>query len=418
MSAGSNATALLRRLAGFAVAAALLAFAASQVPWRDTLTLRPGQEAPGESYPGQILGEWRTESQTVLFRFAEGVAAGELLTGHPLEAVLARGGVVEATREGISAPAAEGPRRTLACRVEWRPGMPRAFRELELAGLLPAAACLLLASVFVATRWWRLLAQAGCYARWTTAFRLTYVGLFFNTVLPGSTGGDLARAYVVVRDHPERRASALTSVVLDRLIGLVAMVLLAVAAIWTADDRFAPLRLWVAVALAVMVLGLGAFVSPTLRRLARVDRLLARLPQGRRLASLDEALRYQVARPGALVPALLLSFGNHLSSTAAIYWIGHAFGDGHGFHDYLCFTTVANTVSALPLSPGGLGVGEVAFGSLMALGGGLYMLGVATSLVYRLILTAMGLAGGIFLLLPGGAAVRREFAAGRDAAGD
>ena len=70
---------------------------------------------------------------------------------------------------------------------------------------------------------------------------------------------------------------------------------------------------------------------------------------------------------------------------------------------------MANTLTAVPISPGGLGVGEVLIGGLFQLGGGMRLLGVASSFVYRLVLASLGLAGGVFLLLPGGSAMRRKF---------
>jgi uncharacterized membrane protein YbhN (UPF0104 family) len=99
-----------------------------------------------------------------------------------------------------------------------------------------------------------------------------------------------------------------------------------------------------------------------------------------------------------------------------VYWLGHSFGDGLTYLDYLCIVTVANTLSSVPISPGGLGVGEVLFGTLFRMAGGLYLLGVASSFTYRLLLMALGLSGGLLLLLPGGGAVRRQFAEERKAA--
>ncbi len=63
-----------------------------------------------------------------------------------------------------------------------------------------------------------------CY--WANTLRLTFLGLFFNLVLPGITGGDLPKALMVVREHPERRAHALASVVIDRLLGLWVLLVL------------------------------------------------------------------------------------------------------------------------------------------------------------------------------------------------
>jgi len=392
-----------------AVAALLLFLVSRTVPWQDTVALRRAESGPSETYRGAIEGDWTSAS--IAFRFAAGqsVPEGSLLEGTPLAGAPRAGARVALTRSSLEGRGEQGqPERLEELRVEWHPGMPRAFRGLQPRGLAVAFLFLFLATLCVSTRWWRLLILSGCGTGWWNAFRLSYVGLFFNTVLPGSTGGDIARAYVVVRDHPERRARALMTVMVDRVLGLVAMALVASIAVYANDARFAHLRGWVLLALAAMVGGLTAVLHPTLRRWMRFDRILARLPQARRLGQLDAALREYAHHPREMALAILLSCANHLCATGAAFALGHAFGDGLSFHDYVCIVTIANTLTAVPISPGGLGVGEVLFGELFAVAGGMRLLGVATSFVYRLVLVAIGLFGGLFLLAPSGAAVRRE----------
>src|SRR5690606_27021291 len=99
--------------------------------------------------------------------------------------------------------------------VTWRPGLPRVFLDVRPAGLALALALLVTGVFLGVTRWWRLLRIAGCGTSWLAAARLTYLGLFFNLVLPGLTGGDLVKAGMAVRDHPHARADALVSVVVD-----------------------------------------------------------------------------------------------------------------------------------------------------------------------------------------------------------
>ncbi len=56
----------------------------------------------------------------------------------------------------------------------------------------------------------------------------------------------------------------------------------------------------------------------------------------------------------------------------------------------------------MPITPSGWGVGEWAFGSLFHVLASPSTLGVAVSVAYRLLSMLLGLAGGLFLLLPGG----------------
>ncbi len=409
------------RVLGLIVAGSLLWLAASRVPWSDELIVggTEGVVAPA-SFSGDLIGDWR--GTWVVFRFQPGSLAPDSPFGASiLENALRDGGPLYVNRHGLAeldphSPATPPDKASLAAEVTLRPGMPSAFRRLEPGPIAGAFGFILLCVLSVVTRWWRLLSLTDCATPWLACVRLTFVGLFFNTVLPGSTGGDIARAYVVVRDHPERRAGALVSVVMDRLLGLLAMTLLASAAVATADERFSFLLPWtlgVAIALAV---GLLAIAHEGVRRLLHVEQILRRLPQARRLLDLDSNVRGILKHPGELALALILSFANHLFATAAIYSLGRAFGADLTFHDFLCVCTVANTLTAIPISPGGLGVGEVLFGSLFEVAGSLYMLGVASSFTYRLVMMAAGLLGGLALVLPGGNSLLADFRAGQRAA--
>jgi len=57
----------------------------------------------------------------------------------------------------------------------------------------------------------------------------TFVGYFFNNFLPGNVGGDVMRGYGLAR-YTERTAEAALSVVVDRIVGLMAWMSAAVAA--------------------------------------------------------------------------------------------------------------------------------------------------------------------------------------------
>jgi len=409
------------RLLSLIVAAALLWLVASRVPWRDELVLHPGGTSGDPvALQGDLLGDWR--DAWVLFRFQpDSLAADSPLRGTIIEGALNEGGALFVNRQGLAAVNPSAPTRppdevTLPAMVTLKPGMPSAFMRLEAGPIACALGFVLLCVLCIVTRWWRLLYLTGCTTPWLTCVRLTFVGMFFNTVLPGSTGGDLARAYVVVREHPERRAGALVSVLMDRLLGLMAMTLLASAAVASADERFAFLLPWTLCAAVALAMGLLALAHEGVRRFLRVDQILRRLPQARRLLDLDSNVKSILRRPGELVIALTLSMGNHLFAAGAICSLGRAFGADLPFLDFLCVSTVANTLTAVPISPGGLGVGEVLFGSLFEVAGSLYMLGVASSFTYRLVMMAAGLLGGLALVLPGGGSLLADFREGRRAA--
>ncbi|MDA0947800.1 MAG: lysylphosphatidylglycerol synthase transmembrane domain-containing protein [Planctomycetota bacterium] len=394
-----------RALLGVLVAAALLAYALAQVPLRDQLRAGPVE---GESLLSAKItldgGRWR----------------GEALAGQVLELELAPGhpegwaGLRPGDRLELLQPVA-GPGRVQGVEAAWielRPGLQSLLRSSSPWAFPASLLTLAAATLLIATRWWRLLAAAGCETRWGTAFRITWTSLFFNVALPGLSGGDVARAWIAVRGNPARQEAALASVAADRVFGLWAMTLVAAVAVLLGGEAFETLRLPVLGAAGGISFAWFLYAFGPLGRVLGTG-VLSRLPMGQRLARL-EATGGGLARavPTVLV-ALALSVLNHLACALSIWWVARGLGSQLGFVPVLVVSTVANTLSAIPLAPAGLGVGELLFGSLFELAGGSWAIGVASSLAWRLVLVALGLLGGAGALLPGGRELHRAF---RDAA--
>ncbi len=69
-------------------------------------------------------------------------------------------------------------------------------------------------------RWYLLVRALDLPFTIGAAYRLGLVGSFWNTFAPGSVGGDLVKAYYIARGQPGRRAAAVATVIVDRLVGL------------------------------------------------------------------------------------------------------------------------------------------------------------------------------------------------------
>ncbi len=393
-SAGARRNLLLRGI-GMVVFALALWLISRNISWQDMVQveLRSGEGAV--VIQGSIESDWRT--RPLDFRCSSSVKSLGLSEGQAL--IVEEERIVRPSGEVlVSISGAQGP--VAADLIDVRPGMAQTLSGVRASRLGIAFALLALASLTVATRWWRLLAVHHCPTRWLDAVRFTYVGLFFNVIFPGFNGGDVARAVAVVQRHPDRRPEALMSVVVDRVLGLLSMVMIGAGFVLSCDDRAADLKVPVTAAAAGLLLGAALFCSAPIRRLVRLDALLARLPLGEKLARLDRSARLVVARPAELAGALLLSSMNHLLTGAAVSFIAAGLGSQLGFAEWMSTTAIANTISGLPISPGGLGVGEHLFGSLAAILGSTYAMGVATSLIFRMGLYALSMLGGLALLAP------------------
>src|SRR4051812_42036185 len=92
--------------------------------------------------------------------------------------------------------------------------------------LLLLAAILIFPITFLITsyRWHELLKVLDIRIGQARTFVLNMVGAFYNTFMPGSTGGDVLKAWYVAK-HTTMRTRAVMSVLVDRMIGLLALIM-------------------------------------------------------------------------------------------------------------------------------------------------------------------------------------------------
>lgn len=296
----------------------------------------------------------------------------------------------------------DGALRTLdAARFEVTPGLKTLYSHLALAPYLLAAALFLVGVVFAVVRWWLLVRVLAIPFTLRQAAKWTFVGFFFNNVVPGLVGGDLPKMYFVARDAP-RKTHAVLTVAVDRILGLLALAIVAAVAFAIDRGRYeSPELRWIGWlilgVLAALVGGCVMACSRGLRRAIVSDERLARIPGGRILQTVEEAIALYRGRPGVLLAAIGLSCGNHVLSMIAWWLIGTALGGVLTIGPYFVIVPIIQMAKSVPLTPSGWGVGEALFAKLLPLYGESATLGVALSITYQLTYLAFSLAGGVLL---------------------
>jgi glycosyltransferase 2 family protein len=134
------------------------------------------------------------------------------------------------------------------------------FRHMDL--LWMGAALASYAVMLMVSAWrWRLLLQVQTVdVSFATLTRSFLVATFFNNFLPSNIGGDVVRVADTV-PYAGSRTLATTVVLLDRLLGLIALLGVAAVASALASSAGVPLRGMVYVWLALGALGTGLFVT-------------------------------------------------------------------------------------------------------------------------------------------------------------
>src|SRR3954471_20584304 len=100
--------------------------------------------------------------------------------------------------------------------------------------MVAALLCTLLMAALSYIRWHILIRAVGIDARLVDTLRLGSLGFALNFVSPGSIGGDFFKAVFLAHGHRNLRPEAIATVVADRVVGLLTMLLLASAGILAA----------------------------------------------------------------------------------------------------------------------------------------------------------------------------------------
>lgn len=274
-----------------------------------------------------------------------------------------------------------------------------------------AQALLLVAFGFMSARVVVLFRAVGMKLTIGDAIQLSLVGIFFNLVLPGAGGGDVVRIWFATHGNVGRRAEVVTVMLLDRVIGLFALILwpLLVLPIFGTVRALPAVQVLATAAAAVlfgMLLLLVVVFSDWLRESALVRWMFARLPLGGLVERMVDTVRDYRRRPGALIWAGLISLFAHTLSIGVVVLLARVvLGDNFDWA-VTALIPLGFLANALPLTPGGLGVGEAAFDSLFSLAGLSH--GAVVLIGWRLLLLLPALLG-LVVYLRG----RRQFVAGQ-----
>ena len=226
-------------------------------------------------------------------------------------------------------------------------------------------------------RWWLLLEAQDVDVAPRQLFSSYLVALFFNNLLPSNIGGDVVRIGDTAK-LARSKTLATTVVLLDRVMGVMALVLVAACGATLVATRSAaghaavplwPSWFWANLPSwfwAVFVAGAAA-TTPALVAPAGVGRLLQPLttfhPEwvGGRISSLTITLERFKEHPAALVSC----FGGAIFVQVAT--VGFYLAVAHALHlhiapsDLAVIVPVSGVIQMVPISFGGLGVREWAF---------------------------------------------------------
>ncbi len=243
------------------------------------------------------------------------------------------------------------------------------------ASLVPFGLVLGLCSI----RWKCLLSAQDIDYSMRDAFALTMVGHFFNQFLLGTTGGDVVKAYAIATEHRANKGAAVMSVFVDRIVGLLVLVGVALLAIPFNLERIlghSYLQFLAAltgfVFLASLVGGY-AFFSDRVRSHGLVRSIVRQLPLPVRgiVGKLTNAVYIYKFHRRVMLMAVLSSLLVHLLIVVMHLLLAQSLGaQGFSWGAFFFLIPLAQIAMAIPLNPpGAIGTGEWIYATLLPLAG-------------------------------------------------
>jgi uncharacterized membrane protein YbhN (UPF0104 family) len=256
-------------------------------------------------------------------------------------------------------------------------------------------------------RWQILVVAVGIDFRIPEAFRLGALGHVLNFVSLGNLGGDFFKAVFLAHKRPGLRTEAITTVIVDRLVGLAVMLILASGGILATgllrtDD--VALR---SLCQMILLSTTGGLVGAALLLLVPSltgPRIIAwgkSIPlAGTTIARLLRAARSYRDQKQMLFCASAVSFVVDLTYITSFYLVAKGLPVvSPNFIEHLVIVPVASLAGAIPITPAGLGTLELATDQMYeAMPGIDNGVGTIVTLAHRLTMVAVAVMGVIYYL--------------------
>tara|TARA_R110000868_G_scaffold229901_5_gene483040 strand:- start:3672 stop:4661 length:990 start_codon:yes stop_codon:yes gene_type:complete len=224
---------------------------------------------------------------------------------------------------------------------------------------------------------WRLLLKVKSEAELpvTSMIKLTWIGLFFNSVLPGAVTGDLIKlVYARDLDRKLDRTFLVTTALVDRILGLIGLLFLLgvfslgnYSELASYGDKMRNILHFNFLLFAGVIFFLALLFLPERITLPIRD-LMGKTPLlGAKIKKTLDQVWLIGGDKLTVLKCLLISVGLQFSNVVG-FWILTApfYGKELSIMQVFTFVPLGQMAVAVPISPAGIGVGHVIFETLFS----------------------------------------------------
>ncbi|MGE4232615.1 MAG: lysylphosphatidylglycerol synthase transmembrane domain-containing protein [Bacteriovoracia bacterium] len=255
-------------------------------------------------------------------------------------------------------------------------------------------------------RWFKLLRGQDLKVSFSDTFRLSMIGVFFNTAIPGAVSGDVVKGYYVVRKQPHGRGriKAFTTLLMDRLLGLSALICVSFGAMLLNLNEIlaTPSLKHLCGLITLLWVGVVIFYSFVLidwKLFKKIIQMAERIPGiGGLLSKFFEAVKAYENCRHVIFQGLFVSVIIHCSIIAAFIILSRTLGGFAGvpIDRFFFLVPFGLLITAIPIAPAGLGTGHAAFLGLFQMVG--TKAGADLFTAYVTFQIFISLIGGLFYL--------------------
>lgn len=227
----------------------------------------------------------------------------------------------------------------------------------------------------IGLRWWVFMRAQEIRVPAFLAVKLTFLGQFFSNFMPSAVGGDVIRAWYVSRYIAHKRLQAALGVLMDRLMGLVATLILAVMSyllfmrgqgifefgrtktegVGVFFSRY-PIAIYQIVLIFVILAGVF-FIAAGIFDLKRFFKRL----YGHFIHLKDQSLKVLLVyyhHPLVFLYGILMTLFLQSLVILSLWLVGRSLGMSAEIQFYFVFFPVVWTIGSIPISIAGIGVLE------------------------------------------------------------
>ena len=274
---------------------------------------------------------------------------------------------------------------------------------------------ILLTIVFLCSyKWWILLKAANYNVPYKMTYCLYSTGLFFNTFMPGSAGGDIIKGvYLFKFVTKSQRTGAVFTIIIDRFIGLHALFSIAFIMFLVAYNSISNID---EIKYFFLFIGLVVFFTlPSLYLVSRFsNNIILNLERKRENKFYSKLLNIFItilkslndfnARPISIIYCWIISLVNHILMLTCFYCMTFIINiEILGPLEIFYSGSLSLIANVIPLTPGGIGIGESAFnyfaGSFSGLSSENIVFGSIFFLTFRVLFTLVCMTGAVTFIL-------------------